>query len=103
MMLLIRPGADLLRLYCSASRMRSFLRCGESGGYSGITIPPCKIGCGAYAASLVGPGAGTFKGGGIAGSAALGADGFDVSCASIMTQQKRKQQPINTRHFIRGF
>src|SRR5207237_926379 len=49
----------LLILYCSASRTRSWLRNGEFGGYSGTTIPPCTIGCGAYGASFVGPGLGT--------------------------------------------
>jgi len=91
MMLLIRPGAALLMLYCSASRTRSFLRCGESGGYNGITIPPCRIGCGAYGASLVAPAAGTFSGGGTAGSVV--ADGFDESCAKpILIDTTTKQK-----------
>src|SRR5882672_6339239 len=58
-MLLIRPGTALLILYCSASRTRSLLSNGESGGYNGRTIPPCTIGCGAYGESFAGPGFGT--------------------------------------------
>src|SRR5580698_10150938 len=58
-MLLMRPGAAGLMLYCSASRTRSILRKGEPGGNSVTTTPPGRIGCGAYGALVDGPGEGT--------------------------------------------
>src|SRR6185369_8866380 len=69
-MLLMRPGTAWLMLYCSGSRTRSALRKGEPGGYSGTTTPPATIGCGAYGASVAGPGFGTAIGAGRAGSGA---------------------------------
>ena len=69
-MLLMRPGTALLRLYCSASRMRSRLSKVETGGYSVTTTPPGKIDCGAYGASFVSAGFGTPSGAGTGGSMA---------------------------------
>src|SRR5205807_1678240 len=71
-MLLIRPGTVWLMLYCSASRTRSALRYGDPGGKSGITTPPCKIGNGAYGASVATPGFGVARGAGSGGNAARG-------------------------------
>src|SRR5271157_4401775 len=89
-MLLIRPGTALLRLYCSASRTRSFLSKGESAEYSGTTTPPGRIGCGAYGASLVGPGFGAPKAGGRGGSAPAGevsADSQVTAARTVSTSQ----------------
>src|SRR5580692_2590588 len=63
-MLLTRPGAAWLMLYCSASRTRSLLRYGEPGGYSVNTTPPGRIDVGAYGASVAAPGFGTARGAG---------------------------------------
>src|SRR5688572_10532112 len=65
--LLIRPGTAWLMLYCSGSRIRSILRKGEPGGYSGTTMPPGRIGDGAYGPPVAGPGFGTVRGAGSGG------------------------------------
>src|ERR1043165_8896351 len=67
-MLEIRPGTVWLMLYCSASRTRSAFRKGEPERYRGTTLPPGKIGPGAYADSVAAAGAGTAKGAGSGGS-----------------------------------
>src|SRR5262245_13797731 len=66
-----------------------------------MTTPPCRIGCGAYGASFVVAAAGTFIGGGTAGSDV--ADGFDASCAEPTMTEMTKKQEINSGLFMTGF
>ena len=67
-MLLIRPGTLWLMLYCSGSRTRASFRNLDPCGYSGMTIPPGSIDCGAYGSPVEGPGFGTSIGDGIGGN-----------------------------------
>ena len=64
-----------------------------------MTTPPCRIGCGAYAASFVGPVAGTLIGSGIEGSAVVVED-FDDSCAKTLMTETRMQQAIDSGLFM---
>src|SRR6201999_1335303 len=84
-MLLMRPGAAVLILYCSGILILSFFRYGESGGNNGITTPPCTMGWGAYGASVCVPGLGTLIGAGIGGN---GACGTVASCAAALPTRK---------------
>src|ERR1039457_2237152 len=76
-MLPMRPATDPLMLYFSGMLIFSLLRYGESARNSGITIPPCRMGCGAYGASVCGPGCGTLSGAGSGGNGAC-------SCAAAL-------------------
>src|SRR5215471_15490364 len=90
-MLPIRPGTVWLMLYCSASRTRSAFRNDELAGYSGTTIPPATMGCGAYGPSVTGPGFGTAIGAGIGGNAARG----DADCARPMIGAAVSSDAVN--------
>src|SRR5579883_2497300 len=74
-------------LYCSASFTRSAFKNGEPGGYNGTTIPPCRMGCGAYGASVTGAGFGTAIGAGSGGSFAC--------CPKAKVVARKKQAALS--------